>query len=366
MSPSLNPPVISKVGRRKAPTQPRRPEMPQSREWDRRSDPERAVETHLGRMMSGNWRGREREVFEATRFALQLARLAARSGGHRVSFVQWPPSPLTGIGARTGTSYSSYTSPAFNTVRNPKLEHNDGVTWTRSSLTVRGSLARTTRSSASRRFSVRARGRAIALQEWRSAAYCTCFRPSAADSAQLMTVEPHWIFWLDNAWYGTAIAVASAWRRQGVGRSLVEARIEAAKAAHARAFLTQCVVGSGSTELYASLGFEPLIQRGGAYATGEDSQLMALKLGEPSREAYEYMHLSSPLVRRWRVASASTGLAAALVASAALALRPQTVSEHVGPLVAGLTIPLPIVVTTKPNSRTVRIEPPRPVPYWHS
>lgn len=97
------------------------------------------------------------------------------------------------------------------------------------------------------------------------------------------TMSVRWARYLPGAWFCTALVVAPAHRRTGVGRALVDRRVHAAREAGARAVFVTCVLGSGSEALYADAGFHPLADLQHFYRGGHRARLMLLPLREPDR-----------------------------------------------------------------------------------
>lgn len=85
-----------------------------------------------------------------------------------------------------------------------------------------------------------------------------------------------WWRWSPGSWELSTLAVEAEFRRQGVGRALAVARLEHARALGARALFVRCIHGSGSAELYQSLGFDRLLDMQGPRA---QQALMLLPLG---------------------------------------------------------------------------------------
>lgn len=76
----------------------------------------------------------------------------------------------------------------------------------------------------------------------------------------------------------TALAVRPDHRRSGVGTALAKARIDRARRHRSHSIFVHCVAGSGSRELYASLGFQPLVSKDAHYRDGTGMTLMWLGL----------------------------------------------------------------------------------------
>lgn len=78
------------------------------------------------------------------------------------------------------------------------------------------------------------------------------------------------------------LAVAPAWRRQGVGRRLVEDCLAAlARALVGRVFLEVAADNAAARGLYGALGFQPVGRRRDYYGPGRDALVLARPLTPP-------------------------------------------------------------------------------------
>lgn len=76
----------------------------------------------------------------------------------------------------------------------------------------------------------------------------------------------------------TALAVDDRWRRRGIGRALAVGRLALALRDGATQVFVHCVAGSGSRQLYESLGFVPLVRLAHHYGDGSGMTLLWRRL----------------------------------------------------------------------------------------
>lgn len=83
---------------------------------------------------------------------------------------------------------------------------------------------------------------------------------------------------MDNDMYLSEMAVHIDFRRQGIGSELARRRIQEAKKQGSTAIYVHCWEGGPSANLYAGLGFLPVIRRSPVYKDGSGQTVMVLIL----------------------------------------------------------------------------------------
>jgi ribosomal-protein-alanine N-acetyltransferase len=118
------------------------------------------------------------------------------------------------------------------------------------------------------------------LDELRTSSYSRCLVSRAQDPAgdSLAGYICYWI--LEGELMINNLAVAPAWRRRGVARSLLRhALAESRRLGCAAAYLEVRPSNQAAQALYAAEGFQPYGRRRGYYAdTGEDALVLKLDL----------------------------------------------------------------------------------------
>ncbi len=87
-----------------------------------------------------------------------------------------------------------------------------------------------------------------------------------------------WYRLLGRGWLLSAMAVSPLCRRQGIGTALAESRLAYARATRASSVFVTCIAGSGSADLYAGLGFAPILSVHPYYSDGSDMVMLGLRL----------------------------------------------------------------------------------------